>query len=143
MSTIDTSSLPVTNQALEPAQIRNGGPAAQKAYQAGLAFEQVLVDQLAQQLTASTGGSGSSGDGSSGDTTSSSGLMGSDPATSMYAQMLPQALSSGIMSSGGVGLALQLARGIDPALNLPTTTPSAQSGTADAGANAAAATVTP
>jgi Rod binding domain-containing protein len=121
MSTIDTSRLPAIDQAREPAQIRNGGAAAQQAYRVGLAFEQVLVDQLAQQLADTSGGSSSSQDGSSDAGTSASGLMGSDPATSMYAQMLPQALSSGIMSAGGVGLALQLARGIDPALNVPAT----------------------
>lgn len=122
MSTIDTTSLPAITPAQEPAEIRNGGAAAQRAYQAGLAFEQVLVDQLAQQLTATTGNPSSSGDGSSDSSSDSgNGLMGgSDPASSMYAQMLPQALTSGVMSAGGLGLALQLARGIDPALNTST-----------------------
>jgi Rod binding domain-containing protein len=119
MSTIDTSNLPPINPALEPASVRNGNQAAKNAYETGLAFEQVLVDQLSQQLAATAGGSsdGSSSDGSS-DTSSSSsgGLMGSDPASSMYSQMLPQALSTSVMSAGGLGLAAQLAGAIDPAI---------------------------
>lgn len=141
MSPINTSNLPVINPATEPAQIRNGGAAAQKAYQVGLAFEQVLVNQLAQQLTATTGSpDGSSDSGSSG---SGSGLMGSDPASSMYAQMVPDALTSGIMSAGGLGLAMQLARGIDPALNQPagSAAPSAAAA-GDATATAAVTKVT-
>jgi Rod binding domain-containing protein len=124
MSAINTSNLPPINPALEPAEIRHGGAAAQRAYQVGLAFEQVLVDQLAQQLTATTGDPSSSSDSGTSDGSSSgssSGLMGSDPASSMYAQMVPQALTTGVMSAGGVGLALQLAKGIDPALNAPAT----------------------
>ena len=122
MSAIDPTSLPAINPAQEPAEIRKGGATAQRAYQVGLAFEQVLVDQLAQQLTATTGDPSSSSDGSSDSSGGSgAGLMGgSDPATSMYAQMLPQALTSGVMSAGGLGLAMQLARGIDPALNTST-----------------------
>jgi Rod binding domain-containing protein len=114
MSTIDTSSLPPINPASEPASVRNGNQAAKNAYKVGLAFEQVLVTQLAQQLAATAGNSSDSSSGGSSD--SSSGLMGSDPASSMYSQMLPQALTSSVMSAGGLGLAAQLAAGIDPAI---------------------------
>jgi Rod binding domain-containing protein len=118
MSAINTSNLPPINPALEPASIRNGNQAAKNAYQTGLAFEQVLVNQLAQQLAGTAGGSsdGSSSDGSSDGSGSSSGLMGSDPASSMYSQMLPQALTTSVMSAGGFGLAAQLAAAIDPAI---------------------------
>ena len=118
MSTIDTSNLPPINPALEPASVRNGNQAAKNAYQTGLAFEQVLVDQLSQQLAATAGGSSgdSSSDSSDGSSASSGGLMGSDPASSMYSQMLPQALSTSVMSAGGLGLAAQLAASIDPAI---------------------------
>jgi hypothetical protein len=44
-------------------------------------------------------------------------MTGSDPASSMYGQMLPGALSSSIMSSGGTGVALQIAEGIDPQID--------------------------
>ncbi|HLJ03322.1 MAG TPA: hypothetical protein VKT31_07765 [Solirubrobacteraceae bacterium] len=109
-----SDSLPTVNPATEPAAIRNGGPVAQRAYQTGLAFEQMLVDQLSQELAATAGTSpdGSDSSGSS-DTT---GLMGSDPATSSYAQLLPQALSSGVMSAGGLGVAAQIASAIDPSI---------------------------
>lgn len=105
-----SDSVPVVSPALEPASIRNGGPAAQRAYQVGLAFERMLVDQLSQELTASTDGS-SDGTGSG-----SAGLMGSDPASATYAQMLPQALSSGVMSGGGLGVAAQIAGALDPSI---------------------------
>ncbi len=110
------SSLPPIDPALEPAAVRNGNQAAKQAYQAGLAFEQMLVDQLSQQLSATAGLDGSSSsDGSSSDGSSDS-IMGSDAASSMYAQMLPQALTSSLMSGGGLGVAAQIAQSIDPAL---------------------------
>ena len=45
--------------------------------------------------------------------------MGSDPASSAYASMLPQTMTSSIMAGGGTGIALQLAKSIDPALAHP------------------------
>ncbi|HZU40183.1 MAG TPA: hypothetical protein VE992_03990 [Solirubrobacteraceae bacterium] len=115
MSALPIGDLPPIDPAQEPAAIRHGDQAAKNAYQVGLAFEQTLVDQLAQQLSVSTGGDGS-GDGSDG--TDGSGALGgsSDPATSAFAQMLPDALSSGVMSAGGLGVAAQIAAAIDPAL---------------------------
>jgi Rod binding domain-containing protein len=119
VSTINTYGLPPINPALEPASVRNGNQAAKNAYQTGLAFEQVLVDQLSQQLSSTAGGASSDGSSdSSGDASgaSSGGLMGSDPASSMYGQMLPQALSTSVMSAGGLGLAAPLAAAIDPSI---------------------------
>jgi hypothetical protein len=113
MSALPASSLPPINATSEPASIRNGPPAAKQAYQEGLGFEQLLVDQLGQQLAATV--SSPSADGSSG-----SGIMGSDPGTSGFASLIPQALSSGIMSAGGTGIAMQLAKALDPALGEPT-----------------------
>ena len=40
----------------------------------------------------------------------------SDPANNMYAQLLPTALTSGVMSAGGLGIAQQLASALDPAI---------------------------
>jgi Rod binding domain-containing protein len=118
MSTLPASNLPPIDQALLPASVRSGDQTAQQAYQAGLGFEQMLVQQLAQQMASTaTGSNGSDGsEGTDGSTDSTSGLMGSDPANSMYAQLLPTALSSGIMSAGGMGIAQQLALGLDPTL---------------------------
>jgi hypothetical protein len=79
----------------------------------------VLVNQLTQQLTASISGDGSD-DGSDGSDDSSDssddqgGLLSSDPSTSMYSSLIPQALTSSIMSAGGLGIASELAKAIDP-----------------------------
>jgi Rod binding domain-containing protein len=114
---LSTSLSPVA-QANEPAAIRNGDAAAKNAYQVGTSFEKVLLDQLTQELASTV--SDPSSDGSSGDSSSSSGLMGGDSASSGYAGMLTQSLTSSIMSGGGTGIAMQIAKSIDPALAHPT-----------------------
>jgi hypothetical protein len=122
-----SSGLPPINQATEPAAIRKGGPTAQKAYQEALGFENILVNQLSQELASTVSGPGSvggSGDDGSGDSGSDSGsgsggMLGSDPSTSAFSSMIPQALSTSIMSGGGLGIALRLAEAIDPALAHP------------------------
>jgi hypothetical protein len=122
---LSAAGLPPVDQSQLPAAIRTGGPAAKNAYETALGFEQVLVDQLAQELTAtvadsgdgSSASDGSGGDGSGGDGSSdATGLMGSDPASSEYAQLLPQALTSSIMSAGGVGIAQEIATSLDPSI---------------------------
>lgn len=119
-SGLSTSGLPPINPANEPAAIRNGDADAKKAYQTGLSFEQLLVNQLTQELASTaTDSSGDSSD-SSGDSSGASGLMGGDAASSAYANMLPQTLTSSIMSGGGTGIAMQIAKSIDPALAYPT-----------------------
>jgi Rod binding domain-containing protein len=119
---IPATGLPPIDPSQEPSSIRNGGPKAQKAYQVALSFEQVLVDQLTQELaataTSTDGDSSDSGQDSSG-STGASGLMGSDPASSAYANLLPQALTTSLMSGGGLGIAQQLAQAIDPAIGHP------------------------
>jgi Rod binding domain-containing protein len=117
---ISGGALPPIDQANEPAVVRNGDAAAKKAYQVGLSFEQVLVDQLTQELASTaTDSSSDSGSDGSDDSSGSSGLMGGDAASSAYANMLPQTLTSSIMSGGGTGIALQIAKSIDPALAHP------------------------
>lgn len=114
-----SSSLPPVNPALEPEVIRNGNQAAKNAYNEGRAFEDVLVNELAQQMTASVPGlDGDDGsDDSSGD--SSDGSSGSGSGLGPYSSLLPQALTSSVMSGGGTGLALQIARDLDPSLDYP------------------------
>lgn len=120
-----TGALPPINPAMEPKSIRDGSPEAKKAYQVGLSFEQLLVGQLAQELTTTISGSsdgssntGTGSDGGSADTSSggSGGVMGSDPASSAYASLIPDALTSSIMSGGGLGIAMKIAQSIDPSL---------------------------
>jgi len=144
ISSIDPSllgaSTPAINESLLPTDIRNGTPAAKQAYNEALGFEQILVNELTQQLAATASGStdgsddGLGGDGSSDDgssTDSASGLLGSDPSSSIYAQLLPDALTSSLMSSGGTGMALEIAKALDPSIGTAsaaaanTTTPAA------------------
>jgi hypothetical protein len=110
----------VANPALEPASVRNGSAAVKADYQQALGFESVLVNQLAQQLVASSGLSdpGDSSDSSDQDS-------GSDPTASAFASLLPGALTNSIMSNGGLGLAAEI---------LPSLTGSASPSTTDTGA---------
>jgi Rod binding domain-containing protein len=112
-SSLTTTPLPAADYANEPESIRNGGAAAKSAYQTGMAFENVLLNELTQQMAATTDDS-SDGLGVSGSTDAST---GSDAlSSSAYSSLIPQTLSQSIMSSGGTGLAMQIAQGIDPAL---------------------------
>ena len=120
---LTSSSLPPIDASNEPADIRNGNATAQKAYQEALGFENILVQQLTQQLAStvsSPSDDGSSGDGSDDSSSGSSGgILGSDPSTSEFASMIPTALTQSIMSSGGLGIAQQLAQAIDPSIGTP------------------------
>jgi Rod binding domain-containing protein len=84
---IDTSLL--------PPDVRKAGPAAERLYSGALAFEQQLTEQLAQSLSDSADAMGG------GDDEDGSG----DATTSMYKQMLPDAMSQGVTAAGGLGLA--------------------------------------
>ena len=92
--------IPSLNVADIPANIRNGNAAAQRAYGEGLAFERVLVNELSQQMASTMfgGGGGMSG------------------AAAAYSSLIPQTLSSSIMSGGGLGLAEEFAQDVDPSL---------------------------
>ena len=125
-----SSETPPINQALEPADIRNGNAQAKQAYQEALGFEDILMQQLTQELAStisspsddsSLGTGGSSDDSDSSDSSDSSGgILGSDPSTSAFASMIPTALTQSLMSAGGVGIADQLAKAIDPQIGEKT-----------------------
>jgi hypothetical protein len=126
-ASMGAGSLPMIDPANEPAAIRNGDTKAKNAYQTGLAFENVLVNELAQQLAATVPGldgssgssdglGGSSDDGLGGTSSDSSGSGGGLGA---YASLLPQTLTSSIMQGGGTGIAMQIAQSIDPAIGAP------------------------
>jgi Rod binding domain-containing protein len=144
MSGLSLNSVGPVNAAQEPAAVRNGDQKAKNAYQVGMAFEKMLLNQLTQEManTATTSGddSSDSSDGSGSSDGSASGLMGSDAASSTYGQMLPDALSSGIMSSGGLGVAMQIAKALDPALASATGTTTSAAGAATTSAGGSAAT---
>ena len=111
------SLLPPINPAFEPASIRNGNAQAKHAYQTALGFEQVLVQQLTKELASSVSSpGGDSGSDSGGGT---GGMLGSDSSSNAFASLIPTTLTSSIMSSGGIGIAEQLARAIDPAIGTP------------------------
>jgi len=127
VSTIDNNSLagigvnagiPTLNTADIPANIRNGNSQAQQAYSEGLAFEQVLVNQLTTQMASTMGSNGLGDIDGSTDSDSDSLLSSSD--SSGFASMFPQALTSSIMSSGGLGMAEEFAQAIDPSLANPS-----------------------
>jgi Rod binding domain-containing protein len=118
-----SGALPLIDPANEPASVRNGDQKAKSAYETGLAFENVFVNELAQQMAATVPGldgssTGGSGDDSSSDSSDSSGS-GSSGGLGAYSSLLPQTLASSIMSSGGTGIALQIAQSIDPGLGAP------------------------
>ncbi len=107
-SPLSSSGLPTVNQTLEPAWVRKGSAATQKAYETALAFEQMLVEELSQSLTASSGLGGESG--AEGESSEGSSGSGGGGASGPLSSMLPQALTSGVMSAGGLGLAAQMTR---------------------------------
>lgn len=108
-----TTGAALVDPALEPQSVRTGDAKAKQAYQTGLAFETMLVNQLAQQMTATVPGL---------DGTSSSAADDQSGGSSLgaYSSLLPQALSSSIISAGGTGLAMKIAQSLDPALAAPS-----------------------
>jgi hypothetical protein len=126
-SALSSANLPPVNQANEPADIRNGNTQAKQAYQEALGFEDVLMQELTQELASTVStptddsnlGTGGSSDSSDDSSDSSGGILGSDPGTSAFASMIPTALTQSLMSAGGVGIADQIARSIDPQIGTP------------------------
>ncbi len=101
--------VPAINQAFEPAWVRHGSAATQKAYASALSFEQALVEQLSRSLTATSGLDGESGESGSEEGGSGAGGAGASELSSM----LPQSLTAGIMNAGGLGMAAQMTRELE------------------------------
>ena len=124
-TSLPASTLPLIDPANEPASIRNGDQKAKNAYQTGMAFENMLVNELAQQMAATVPGldgsddglGGTTDSGSSGDSGSTGGVGGGG--LGAYASLLPQTLANSIVSGGGTGIAMEIAKSIDPALGEP------------------------
>jgi hypothetical protein len=114
-----TSGRPVVSQSEVPAGVRAGNAKAKEAYSEGLAFEQILVQQLTQQLADSSSPAPDASDGSDSSSSSdqSGGLLGGSSSGAGYASLIPQALTSTIMSAGGLGIAQEIATAIDPTIN--------------------------
>ncbi len=99
VSSLGSTGLPPVDSTLEPDWVRKGSAQVQQDYQVALGFEEVLTQQLASAM-APSGSEEESGEGEGSGGFGSSGL----------SSLLPQALSQGIASGGGMGLASQLTR---------------------------------
>jgi Rod binding domain-containing protein len=100
-------SLPVVSAANEPAFVREGSAKVKGAYQEGLGFEEMLLEQLGQALTASSGLSEETGE--EGEAGAAEGAAGGSGSDMLSSSLLPRALAEGVLSGGGLGLASQLA----------------------------------
>ena len=89
MSVSGLSGLPQVSEAALPAAVRNGSAKDKEAYKAALGFEQVLLGQLVKSMAAD-------------------GPLSEGP----YAAPVQDALSGGLISGGGLGLANQLYRSL-------------------------------
>ena len=83
---------------IRPVAAKQAQPVDPKLTNAALGFEQLLVQQLAESLVSSTEGDESAGAG-----------------TSLYRDMLPEALSESVKQAGGIGLAQALAESLQAA----------------------------
>ena len=81
--------LPAVPTTALPAAVRNGSDSDKQAYKAALGFEQVLLGQLVKSMA-------------------SDGPLAEGP----YAAPVQDALSSGLIASGGLGLATDLFRAL-------------------------------
>ena len=89
MSVSGLSGLPQVSEAALPAAVRNGSAKDKEAYKAALGFEQVLLGQLVKSMA-------------------SDGPLSEGP----YAAPVQDALSGGLISGGGLGLAQDLYRAL-------------------------------
>jgi Rod binding domain-containing protein len=127
-----TAALPIAAETRAPASVREGSATVKQAYANAQGFEEMLLQQLSQSLVQSSGLGGESeagGEGSSGEEGASLG----GESSGMLSSLLPQTLTEGVMRQGGLGLATQLMRSLDPAATSSAAT-SAAAGTTGAAA---------
>ncbi|HEV3072177.1 MAG TPA: hypothetical protein VGY76_12225 [Solirubrobacteraceae bacterium] len=105
---MSTAGLPPIDPTFEPASVRGGSPAVQKAYASALDFESMLVQQLSQSLTQTSGLGGEGEAGAQAGGEGQGGGAGGDPITAQLSSLLPQTLTTSVMSHGGLGMAQQL-----------------------------------
>ena len=103
------SGLPIVSDTLLPASVRSGSESDKQSYKAALGFEQMLVGQLVKTMSGS--GSGTGADAASDD--DSTALDTANPlASGPMAGQMQDALTSALMSGGGLGLAAQVYKGM-------------------------------
>jgi hypothetical protein len=101
--------LPTISDTLLPADVRSGSQSEKDKYKTALGFEQMLVGQLVQTMVGSDAAATSTGD----DDSEGTALDTSDPMTSgPFSGQMQDALSSALMSAGGLGLAGQIYKGM-------------------------------
>jgi Rod binding domain-containing protein len=102
--------LPIVSDAQLPAAVRSGSDSDKDKYKTAMGFEQMLVGQLVQTMVGSDGAAAdATGTGDDDDTA----LDTSDPMTSgPFSGQMQDALSSALMSAGGLGLAGQIYKGM-------------------------------
>ena len=120
-----SSALPPIDQSLIPEGVRAGGTKSVQLYEAALSFESMLTQQLTQSLTDTLQ---PSSDDSSDDSDDDSSSSGGDAGTSLTLSMLPQALSTALEGSGGLGLAPELYQALGGTMTAPATDTSGSSG---------------
>jgi hypothetical protein len=98
--------LPIVDHAREPEWVRRGSPTTQRTYEAALAFESTLVEQLTHTMAAS-GGLGEEAGAAEGEQEAATSAQRGE-----LAALLPRALAQGVISAGGLGLAVQLTRSL-------------------------------
>jgi Rod binding domain-containing protein len=92
--------LPIVSDTLLPASVRSGSASDKQHYKAALGFEQMLVGQLVQTMVGA--------DAPAGDDEDTTNPLASGP----MAGQMQDALSSALMSAGGLGLAGQIYKGM-------------------------------
>jgi Rod binding domain-containing protein len=92
--------LPIVSDTLLPADVRSGSASDKQHYKAALGFEQMLVGQLVQTMVGA--------DASAGDDDGAGSPLTSGP----MASQMQDALTSALMSAGGLGLAGQIYKGM-------------------------------
>jgi hypothetical protein len=117
MSAPLSTTVPIVSATSVPASVRDGSPAARKAYETALDFEQMLVGQLSKGLIESSGLSGAGEGEGAGEASGEAGASGQagSAGTGLLSALAPQALTEGIVREGGLGLAGQLMGALDPA----------------------------
>ena len=100
--------LPIISDTQLPAAVRSGSEADKDSYKTAMGFEQMLVGQLVQTMAGSDGATGTGADDSDDTALDTSDPMSSGP----FSGQMQDALSSALMSAGGLGLAGQIYKGM-------------------------------
>jgi Rod binding domain-containing protein len=95
-----TTALPAVDEASLPREVREGNVDDRKLYATALGFERILIEALAENMTQTTSLLSEDEDSEEG-----SGL-------SFLKEQLPTTLAGAVTSGGGLGLALELYRGM-------------------------------